>query len=198
MSNKGLRLPAEPLTDDEVQALIQCCNPRFVTGSRNRALIGVLYRCGLRISEALDLRVADVDVAGGSVRILHGKGDKARTVGLDDGAAHLIQQWIEVRASLPVTLRSPLICTHSGGRMLPSNARRLFARLGRKAGLAKRVHPHGLRHSHAAQLADEGVPVHVIQRQLGHSNVSVTSRYIDHLNPQEVINAIRSRTWTAA
>ena len=58
-----------------------------------------------------------------------------------------------------------------------------------------RVHPHGLRHTHAAELAAENVPINVIQAQLGHSNAATTSRYIQHIAPQQLINTIRKREW---
>jgi integrase len=73
--------------------------------------------------------------------------------------------------------------------------RALLPRLAKKAGIAKRVHAHGLRHSHAFELANERVPMHVIQQQLGHSNLSITSRYISHLGSSEVVEAMRNRTW---
>ena len=73
--------------------------------------------------------------------------------------------------------------------------RNLFKRLGKKAGIAKRVHPHGLRHTFASGLADEKVDIRIIQRALGHSNLGTTQRYVDHLNPTAVIDALKSRTW---
>jgi integrase len=73
--------------------------------------------------------------------------------------------------------------------------RALFKRLGKKAGIEKRVHAHGLRHTHAAQLAEEGVRMNVIQRQLGHSSLATTSRYLEHISPTDVIEANRKREW---
>ena len=78
-----------------------------------------------------------------------------------------------------------------GSRINDAYIRNLLPRLAKKAGIEKRVHAHGLRHSHAFELANEGVPIHIIQKQLGHSNLSVTNRYIDHLNPTEVADAMR-------
>ena len=75
-ANKGRRFPAELLSPEEVLALLRACSSRARTGIRNRALIAVLYRGGLRISEALALRPKDVDQAAGTVTVLHGKGDQ--------------------------------------------------------------------------------------------------------------------------
>ncbi len=82
-TNKGLKYPAEILTGEEVKGLINACSNRAPTGIRNRALIVILYRAGLRIDEALSLRPKDLDPDAGMIRILNGKGSKARTVGLD-------------------------------------------------------------------------------------------------------------------
>lgn len=82
-ANKGRRSPAELLTTDEIRALIRACSARAPTGIRNRALIAVLYRGGLRISEALALYPKDLDQGAGTVTVLHGKGDQRRTAGMD-------------------------------------------------------------------------------------------------------------------
>ncbi len=88
------RLPVELLTPDEVRALVRACSSRAPTGvSRNRALIAVLYRGGLRISEALELHPKDVDMARTTVAVLHGKGDRPRTVGMDPAAFALLERW---------------------------------------------------------------------------------------------------------
>ena len=76
-----------------------------------------------------------------------------------------------------------------------SYVRALFPKLARKAGIAKRVHAHGLRHTHAAELAAEGVPMNLIQAQLGHSSLATTSRYLDHIAPTQLVEAIRARRW---
>ena len=195
-SNKGLKYPAEVLTDDEVRGLIHACSNRAPTGVRNRGLIVVIYRGGLRIAEALALRPKDVNPDAGTVRILRGKGRKARTIGLDAGALAVVQRWIDVRSKRGIKGRSPLFCTLQGKPVKSAYIRALLPRIARKAGVEKRVHAHGLRHTHAAQLASEGVPVNVIQRQLGHSNAATTSRYLDHIAPKQVIETMRKRTWS--
>jgi site-specific recombinase XerD len=193
--NKGRKYPAEPLTDAEVRALLRGCSHRAPTGIRNRALIVVMVRAGLRVSEALALRPADVDAVQGTVRVLHGKGDKARLVGLDDGAMAVVQRWMDKRATLGFR-NGPLFCTLDGRPLWATYVRTLLKRLADKAGIEKRVHPHGLRHTHASELVAEGVPVNVIQQQLGHASLSVTDRYLRHVAPADVIALGRERTWT--
>ena len=168
---------------------------RGATGDRNRALVAVLYRAGLRIAEALALKPADVDLAVGTVRVLRGKGRKARTVGIDDGALRHIERWLARRASLGVSARGPLFSKLDGSPWSAQAVREALSYAAAKAGITKRVHAHGLRHSHAAGLVAEGVPVNVIQKQLGHASLAVTSVYLDHIAPADVIAMGRARVW---
>jgi site-specific recombinase XerD len=147
-----------------------------------------MYRGGLRIGEALALKPADVDCRAGTVRVMHGKGDRSRVVGLDPGAMAVLEPWMERRAQLGIRTRA-LFCTLDGSPLDPSYVRKLLARLAGKAGIEKRVNPHALRHSHAAELAAEGVPVNVIQGQLGHANLAVTDRYLRHVLPVDQVAA---------
>jgi integrase len=210
------RLPPEVLTDDEVRALLDACGRYTAVALRNRALITLMYRAGLRVSEALALAPKDVDLENGIVRVLHGKGDRYRAVGLDPGAAAVVAAWLAARGRAERVaaranpargragdrVRDPLatatlLCTIYGTPVTTGYVRRLMKRLGRQAGIAKRVHAHGLRHTHAAQLRSEGVDVGIISRQLGHRSLMTTIRYLDHIQPTAVVNAIRERAWHA-
>ena len=195
-ANKGQKLPPEPLTQDEVRLLIGTCSKRAATGLRNRALLVALYRAGLRISEALALYPKDLDAKAGTIRVLHGKGDKCRVVGLDAGAWAILQVWLDKRAALGLRGRQPVFCTLAGERIESAYIRALLPRLARKAGIEKRVHAHGLRHTHAYELASEGTPLHLIAAQLGHGSVATTDRYIRHLNPTAVVLAMQERQWS--
>jgi site-specific recombinase XerD len=184
--------PIEVLTGAEVSRLLRQCSATAPTGIRNRALITVLYRAGLRVEEALALRAADVDPANGTVRVLHGKGDKARTSWIDDGSMALVQRWIDKRAGLGFR-HGPLFCTLKGGQMSTAYVRALMTRLGRDAGIEKRVHAHGLRHSYSAKLAESGVPANVIQVLLGHEHLSTTDTYLRHVMPADAIAIVRDK-----
>jgi len=195
--NAGKRFPAEILTPDEARALIQACSNRSPTGIRNRALLVMMYRGGLRVSEALALRPKDIDSEEGTVTILHGKGDKRRMIGLDAGAFAVIERWIERRARLGFSGRDPLFCTLQGRQLHATYVRQLLPRLAKKAGIDKRVHPHGLRHTYAYELAvSEGRPLPVVQAALGHTSLMTTDRYVSHIAPVEVIETMRGRDWS--
>ena len=193
--NKGKRLPSEPLTAVEAKRLIQQPPKRAPTGIRNAAMLAILWRCGLRCSEALDLEPRDVDSDTGLVRVRCGKGGKSRVVKADSGALTLVARWLDKRADLGLNGRHKLFSTLKGKRLDARYVRELVARLGRKAGIERRCHPHALRHAHATELAREGKRLDVIQAQLGHANISTTSAYIAKLAPQELADALGDREW---
>lgn len=200
-NKKKATLPIEVLTEDEARRLMDACGARSPTGLRNRALLALLYRAGLRVSEALALRPKDIDLERGIVRVLRGKNGYARTVGIDPAACDVIARWVEVRHRMSRGVReewsnAPLLCTLQGGAVSASYVRVLLPRLGAKAGIAKRVHAHGLRHTMAAELRAEGVDIAVISRQLGHRSITTTARYLDHIMPTAVIDAMRGRGWS--
>lgn len=189
--------PAEPLSPSEVRALLGANKVSTLTGARNYALLVVLWRGGLRIGEALALRPSDVNFDAGTVRVLHSKTRRARTIGLDDQALEVVQAWIDARAAAGIT-SGPLFCRlrgQPGERLSARYVGAQLARLAGKAGIDHRVHPHGLRHTMAVESVREGVPVTRISRQLGHSSIATTAIYLDHLFPAEAVAAYRARSW---
>jgi len=159
-----------------------------------------MWRAGLRVSEALALRPKDVDLERGQVAVLHGKGDRSRLVALDPGACALVELWVLERHDLPIPLRAPLFCVISrptvGEPLASSYVRELLHKLADKAGIEKRCHPHGLRHSYASNLAERpNVPLKTIQTMLGHGSLATTERYLHHLNPAAELELIRSLDW---
>ena len=189
--NQGKKYPAEVLTAEEVHSLLGACSARSASGIRNRALITVLYRSGLRVSEIVALRPSDVDLRKHSLRVLHGKGDKATTRGFHPSCDDALARWIDTRKGLGLK-SGPLFCTLAGGPVSDQYVRNLLHRLGGQAGIAKRVHPHGLRHTYAVELERGGMPVSQISKLLGHSSIAVTSRYLDHLSNAAAIEALEA------
>jgi site-specific recombinase XerD len=188
-ANAGQTFPPEPLTPAEVAAVIGQCSARSRTGIRNRALLTLLYRSGLRISEALALKPASIDFALHSCRVLHGKGNKATTRGFHPSADDALARWIDTRKDLGLR-NGPLFCTLDGGPLSDRYVRNLLHRLGAGAGIEKRVHPHGLRHTFAVELEQAGEPVTTISKLLGHSSIAVTARYLDHLTNDQAVAAL--------
>ena len=191
--NKGMHYPADPPRVEEILAVMRQAGDGLA-GERMRALIVVLWRAGLRIQEALDLYERDLDPRRGALLIRSGKGDRRREVGMDDWGWEHLGAWGAQRLELPA---GPLFCIIAGptrGRPWPqTGVRRELRRLAAQAGVRRRFAPHQLRHVHAVELAREGVPLNVIQRQLGHSNLGVTSTYLQGIDNAEVINALHTR-----
>jgi site-specific recombinase XerD len=189
--NKGGEFPAEPLTPEEAHAIIGACSAVSSTGIRNRALLTLLYRSGLRIGEALALKPSNVNLREHSIRLRKTKSQKAQTRGFHPSATDALARWIETRKRLGVS-NGPLFCTLKGEPIWPQYVRLLLGRLAAKAGVEKRVHPHGLRHTFAVELERAGTPVTVISKLLGHSSVAVTSRYLDHLTNHQAVSALEA------
>lgn len=190
-ANKGRRFPAEPLTPGEVAGILARCSARSRTGIRNRALLTLLYRSGLRISEALALRPSDIDLARHTCRVLHGKGDKATVRGFHPSATDTLARWLDTRRGMGLRA-GPLFCTLDGAPVSPQYVRGLLHRLAAAAGIDKRVHPHGLRHTFADELRAAGVDVVTISKLLGHSSIAVTSRYLDHLTNAAAVSVLEA------
>ena len=143
-NTRGRTFPPEVLTRDEIIALLDSFSRKSTTGIRNRALVILLWRAGLRISEALDLFLKDVDLERHSIRVLHGKGDKYRAIGIDAKALEILQTWVERRKALGFDWRSPLFCTTRGTRLASSYVRAMLPRQARRAG---RSRPGGSTHT---------------------------------------------------
>lgn len=197
--NAGKRYIADPFTADEVRLLIDGCSRTCPTGRRDRALFGLLYGTGLRISEALDLLPGDVDPDRGTVLVRCGKGGKTRLVGIDAYALKLVAEWLPVRSKLGVDAHSPLFCAvampMTGGRIGSAQVRVTLKRLAEQAGLEKRAHPHAFRHGLAVDLHRAGQPIGLIQRQLGHSNPGTTGIYLQGISNAEVVDMMAEREW---
>jgi integrase len=166
--NKGLRYPADPPTVEEIVGVMRHTGDDR-HGWRVRAMIVVLWRAGLRIQEALALAEHDLDQRRGLLLVRSGKGGRRREIGMDEWGWEQLRPWRSARAELPV---GPLFCIIDGptrGRPWSGAAvRSELRRLAIRAGVRRRFAPHQLRHAHALELAREGVPLNIIQRQLGH------------------------------
>jgi len=187
---KGLKYPVEILERKEIEALLAGCGTS-PTGRRDRAVLTLLWRSGLRISEALALRPPDLNLSTGTVRVLRGKNGKARTVALDALARSALEAWLAVRQAG----RGPLFCPVSKpGQPLKSNhIRNRLRRLAVQAGVERRVHPHGLRHAYAVELDAEGFPLRDIRDLLGHANANTTDTYLRGLGASSAIERAKGR-----
>jgi site-specific recombinase XerD len=191
--NKGLRYPPDPPTVEEIIAVMNRAGDS-ADGLPLRALIVVLWRAGLRISEALALIESDLDQPRGAVLVRRGKGGKRREVGMDRWAWQQLQPWLDHRATLTV---GALFCVLRGptrGRpCAPAGIRAQLRNTAQAAGVRRRFAPHQLRHAHAVEMSREGIPLLVIQRQLGYADLGITSAYLRGIDNTEIIHAVHER-----
>jgi integrase/recombinase XerD len=169
------QLIPEVLSCSEVERLISQPDPEKPLGSRDRAIIELLYSSGLRVSEVATIGIYDIDDT--FVRVF-GKGSKERLVPIGKKALQAIDHYlIHVRGQTDSQLMKNLFVSKSGKPMDRIVIWRMIKKYAKLAGITKNISPHTLRHSFATHLLDNGADLRVIQDMLGHSSISSTDRY---------------------
>lgn len=169
------------LSVDEVFALIEKPEQTDVLGRRDRAILELLYCCGLRVSEAVGLTLKDLDLEQGSVRV-KGKGNKERLLPLGSKAQAALREYLRQRSILEARQEkeageSALFLNHRGGRLTARSIARMLEKYARLLTLFRPLYPHAIRHSFATHLLDAGADLRAIQELLGHSSLSTTQKY---------------------
>ncbi|MDI6713261.1 MAG: site-specific tyrosine recombinase XerD [Anaerosomatales bacterium] len=174
------RLP-DAISVDEAERLLSQPFPQGPVGYRDKAILEVLYGCGLRVSELVALDVSDVDLAEGLVRVF-GKGSKERIVPIGGYAARAVSEYLmhgrpylRAKRSAAPADRSALFVNQRGGRLTRQAVFALVKRYGGRAGLD--IHPHTLRHSFATHMLQGGADLRSLQEMLGHADISTTQVY---------------------
>lgn len=163
------------LTENEIEQLFSVPNIETETGLRDRALLEVLYASGLRVSEAVNLKISDLDLDAGVLNC-HGKGSKERRVPLGRSAVDWLLKYLAVRGRNENTKNSLLFVSKLGKPITRGDAYNLVRNCAEKAGL-ENVSPHTLRHSFATHLLQRGADSRSVQAMLGHSDISTTQIY---------------------
>jgi integrase/recombinase XerD len=167
-----------PLSIDEVASLLRAPSEADVGGIRDRAILEVMYGAGLRVSELVGLDVDEIDLEEGSVRVV-GKRNKERLVPLGRFGVSAVTSYLT--RSRPVLARvgsgPALFLNRRGGRLTRQGAAQILKGAAARAGLAKRITPHMLRHSFATHLLEGGADVRVVQELLGHASLATTQIY---------------------
>ena len=184
----AITVQSPPVGASEALSLLNTSSDRTSTGRRNRALIVLLWRAGLRPGEALSLTARDIDADGRRATVAD------RTVGLDDMAAREAAAWHERREELGLPGDGPFISTLRGKPLSQAYVRELLPRLAERAGLERRVHAMGLRYACAAEIAGEGVPTEIIEAQLGVRPQSSVARYLPTPDDSDVVAAMAARS----
>lgn len=172
-----LKLP-DVLSVEEIQLLLNAPDNRKPAGIRDGAMLELLYAAGLRVSELTFLRVQDVNLEAGFVRVI-GKGSKERIVPIGMYAIEKVRSYLQVaRGALLKEIASPYLFVARAGK--PISRQGFWKRLKQyalSAGLQKRVTPHSLRHSFASHLLEGGADLRTVQVMLGHVDISTTQIY---------------------
>jgi integrase/recombinase XerC len=162
------------LTIDEITALVEAPKNATILNLRDRAILEVLYSCGIRLSELTGLGVGDIDRESRLIRVL-GKGGKERIVPLGRQAARAVDAYLdERREPAPV---EPFLLNARGGRLTGRSVARIVDRYLVKLATMKKVSPHTLRHTFATHLLEGGADLRAIQELLGHASLSTTQKY---------------------
>ncbi|MEP7159033.1 MAG: site-specific tyrosine recombinase XerD [Chloroflexota bacterium] len=176
----------------QVESLLDAPDNETANGIRDRALLELLYACGLRVSEALNLDLEDVSLAEQSVRVI-GKGDRERRLPVGDVALAAVSRYLEdarpqllVGATMPSTKRGgPVFVNGRGQRLSRMAAWRVIRHAALKGGVTGHVTPHTLRHSFATHLLEGGADLRVVQELLGHASITTTQLYT-HLTGERI------------
>ena len=177
-ATRGSRPLPNFLSVGEVDRLLSQPDVRTSQGTRDRAMLEVLYASGLRVSELVALPLSAIDPQAGVVRV-RGKGGKERIVPVGERARDCLGTYLaSARQRLLGVRRSPdLFVTPRGGRMTRQGFWKLLGRYARGAGIARRVYPHSLRHSFATHLLERGADLRAVQAMLGHADIATTQIY---------------------
>jgi integrase/recombinase XerD len=172
------RLPKAILSAKEIARLMAAPDMRTGRGYRNRIILEILYDTGIRRAELSDIKLADLDLAGGYIRIT-GKGDKQRVVPVGARVCELIQNYLLFVRPQMVQGEDPgcLVLNRWGKRLDPNGVWAAVRRCIQLAGIKKRVSTHSLRHSCATHMLKNGAPVRHIQEMLGHASINTTQIY---------------------
>ena len=179
------------LSVDEAAAVVEAKGREGALGTRDRALLELLYATGLRVSELVALKLEDVDLALRQVRTV-GKGRKERIVPFGRAAADAVKAWLAERGDLRPGARDAahVFLNARGGRLTDRSVRRILDRALLSAAVSRHASPHALRHSFATHLLAAGADLRTIQELLGHASLSTTQKYT-HLDAERLLEVYR-------
>jgi len=172
---------------DETFQLMHGPDRDSVLGSRDRAILEVLYSCGLRVSELTALNLDGVELELGIIRVM-GKGSRERVVPVGSKAREALSHYLQRRGELlgMQMEHQALFLNNRGGRLSPRSVARLLKKHMQRCNIARPLSPHGLRHSFATHLLDAGADLRAVQEMLGHVSLSTTQRYT-HLSVDKLM-----------
>ncbi len=188
----GRKLP-ETLTVEEIDRMIQAIDLSRPDGHRNKALLEILYGCGLRVSESVSLRITDLYFNDGFIRVI-GKGNKERLIPIGQTAVRAITIYLEETRRHQTIMKEAkdiLFINKRGGKLSRVMVFKIIKDLAAKCGIHKTISPHTLRHSFATHLVEGGADLRAVQEMLGHESITTTEIYT-HLDRRYLRDTIIS------
>lgn len=179
------------LSVPEVEAIIGAIDLSLPEGHRNKAIIEVMYGCGLRVSEAVNLRISQLFFNEGFIRII-GKGDKERLVPVGETAQKAIQHYLTGKRreiKIKKGFEDILFLNRRGGKLSREMIFMIVKELASAAGIEKSISPHTFRHSFATHLIEGGASLRAVQEMLGHESITTTEIYT-HLDKEYIKSTI--------
>ena len=186
----GLTIPTT-LTTKEIDALIYKASLNKNNGLRNETIIEVLYSCGLRVSELINIKISDLYINEQLIKVL-GKGNKERFVPISKTAKKLILKYIEsIRNYKKVKkgYEDTLFINNRGKKLTRVMIYTILNNIANEIGLKKKISPHVLRHSFATHLIENGADIISIQKMMGHENIVTTEKYL-HVKSKHLIESV--------
>lgn len=181
---KAFRIP-EVLDTVEQKRLLQQPNQGCPTGLRNYCILRLMLNAGLRVAELLNLETGDIDFNSGKTHIRQGKGKKDRILWVNEKDLKIIQEWQSIRPTSQY-----LFSTLKGKKISDRYLREMVKRYATKAGIVKDIHPHSLRHSFGTDLYRDSHNIRLVQKALGHADISTTMIYT-HIIDTELEDAMK-------
>lgn len=178
------------LTVDDVFKLVEAPTENKFTVQRDKALLELLYGCGIRVSEICNLNLEDVELKDGFIKV-RGKGNKERIVPTGQKAKEALKKYLAIKQILKIknnfsSDETPLFINNRGKRLSDRQVRRIVLKYAKAIGILDKISPHTLRHTFASHLLMEGADLRVIQELLGHSSLSTTQIYT-HIDLKHLI-----------
>ena len=186
----GLYLP-DTLSEEDINRIIACIDNSTDIGKRNKCILEVLYGCGLRVSELIDLKISNINFKESYIMV-EGKGEKTRLVPLANTTAEFITSYIHTvrnKTKINKKYEDTLFINSRGTNMSRVIVFIIIKELTQKAGISKSISPHTFRHSFATHLLQNGADLRFIQEMLGHSSITTTQVYT-HLKTEELRDVI--------
>lgn len=169
---------------NEIERIISSVDLSAPEGHRNRAIIEVLYSCGLRVSELVSLKISDLFLEESFLRVT-GKGDKQRLIPIGDPASDALNLYFSVRRLGKISKGSEdvVFLNRRGGKLSREMIFIMLRKQAEAAGIEKEISPHTFRHSFASHLVENGADLRIVQQMLGHSSILTTEIYT-HINSE--------------